>query len=155
MAINKPKVTGSKGHIDGDAVTGGHTTVIGGADDIIKKWSKYDWFHQVQPSHIKSDKSVGGGKKRVTVKQLGSNEHENSLDVTFKISGAVQDCTIRVHDFKERRAEILSDMKKVVQEEWRGSEFTTDIRTSNATTAAHTPNLKGAALAAKFQSKRL
>jgi hypothetical protein len=48
-----------KGHVQGSQVSGGHTTLIDGADDVTKKLGVLSWFESVRPGIISVAK---GGK---------------------------------------------------------------------------------------------
>ena len=48
-----------KGHVHGSQVSGGHSTLIDGADAVIKKLGVLPWFQSVRPGVI----SVARGGK--------------------------------------------------------------------------------------------
>src|SRR5262249_54254830 len=55
-----------RGHVQGSQVSGGHTTLIDGADAVVKKLGGLPWFESVRPGVISVAK---GGKLSVTVRR--------------------------------------------------------------------------------------
>ena len=56
-----------KGHVQGSQVSGGHTTLIDGADNVVKKLGVLTWFESVRPGVISVAK---GGKLSVAIRRL-------------------------------------------------------------------------------------
>jgi len=56
-----------KGHVHGKRVSGGHSTLIEGADAIVKKVGSFSWFESVRPGVISVAK---GGKLSVTIRLM-------------------------------------------------------------------------------------
>ena len=63
-----------KGHVQGSQVSGGHTTLIDGADSVIKKLGVLSWFESVRPGIISVAK---GGKPSVTIRRPADTTHVN------------------------------------------------------------------------------
>ena len=111
----------SKGHIVGDKVTGGHTTVIEGADKAIKKLAKNPWFVSVRPNEISADKSVGGGQPFVAISPYRNSTHKNTITLTFKRAGMVQKIDLVVNNWERDKDTVINDITKIVTKEWNGA----------------------------------
>ena len=108
-----------KGHVHGTNVSGGHSTLIDGADDIVKKLGAMPWFESVRPAAISIAK---GGKPSVTIRRHADATHENTLKLIFRKTGSVQDVFVHVRDLEANMAAIVSDILRVVGKEMRGAE---------------------------------
>jgi len=111
----------SKGHIVGDKVTGGHTTVIEGADKVIKRMAKKSWFVSVRPNEISADRSVGGGQPFVAIAPYKNKTHKNTITLTFKRAGVVQRVDIGVSNWEADKTIIINDITQIVTKEWNGA----------------------------------
>src|SRR3954451_919791 len=69
-----------KGHVHGSKVSGGHTTLIDGADAVVKKLGVLPWFESVRPGIISVAK---GGKLSVTIRRPGDATHVNTVKLIF------------------------------------------------------------------------
>jgi hypothetical protein len=107
-----------KGHVQGSQVSGTHTTLIDGADDVIKKLGVLSWFESVRPGIISVAK---GGKLSVTIRRPADAKHVNTLKLSFRTKGSVQDVYLHVKERDENLADIVSDISRVVGKEWRGA----------------------------------
>lgn len=107
-----------KGHVQGSQVSGGHTTVIDGADDVIKKLGVLSWFESVRPGIISVAK---GGKLSVTIRRPADTTHVNTLKLIFRTKGSVQDVFLYVRELEANLRVIVSDISRVVGKEWRGA----------------------------------
>ena len=107
-----------KGHVSGSQVSGGHTTLIDGADNVIKKMGVLSWFESVRPGIISVAR---GGKLSVTIRRPADTTHANTLKLTFRTKGSVQDVFLCVRDLETNLAEIVGDISKVVGKELRGA----------------------------------
>ena len=107
-----------KGHVHGSQVSGGHTTLIDGADNVIKKLGVLRWFESVRPGIISVAK---GGKPSVTIRCPADTTHVNTLKLIFRTKGSVQDVYLNVRDLETNLADIVRDISRVVGKELRGS----------------------------------
>jgi hypothetical protein len=107
-----------KGHVQGSQVSGGHTTLIDGADNVVKKLGVLSWFESVRPGIISVAR---GGKLSVTIRRPADTTHVNTVKITFRTKGSVQDVFLQVRDLEGNLAEIVSDISKVVRKELRGA----------------------------------
>lgn len=125
----------SKGHVNGSHVMGSHTTLIEGADVVVKKISRMPWFESVRPAVITH---AHGGKPSVTIKR-NIAPFRNTLKFIFRKSGSAQDVYVKVKDRDANIREIVADTERVVSREMRGAtvydrtnEHMTDTRTQIA-----------------------
>ena len=107
-----------KGHVQGSQVSGGHTTLIDGADSVIKKLGVLSWFESVRPGIISVAK---GGKLSVTIRRPADTTHENTVKLIFRTKGSVQDVFLQVRDLETNRENIVTDISRVVGKELRGA----------------------------------
>ena len=107
-----------KGHVQGSQVSGGHTTLIDGADNVVKKLGVLSWFESVRPGIISVAR---GGKLSITIRRPAHSTHANTVKVTFRTKGSVQDVYLYVRDMEANLAEIVSDISRVVGKELRGA----------------------------------
>jgi hypothetical protein len=107
-----------KGHVHGSHVSGGHTTLIDGADRVVKKLGVLDWFESVRPGIISVAK---GGKLSVTIRRPADTTHVNTVKLIFRTKGSVQDVFLQVRDLESSLAAIVGDISRVVGKELRGA----------------------------------
>ena len=107
-----------KGHVHGSHVSGGHTTIIDGADAVIKKLGGLAWFESVRPGIISVAK---GGHLSVTIRRYADATHANTVKLTFRTKGSVQDVYLHVRDLEANLAAIVGDISRVVGKELRGA----------------------------------
>jgi hypothetical protein len=107
-----------RGHVQGSQVSGGHTTLIDGADAVVKKLGGLPWFESVRPGVISVAK---GGKLSVTIRRPVEVRHVNTLKLTFRTKGSVQDVFLQVHELETSLPAVVSDILRVVGKEWRGA----------------------------------
>ena len=107
-----------KGHVQGSQVSGGHTTLIDGADNVIKKLGVLSWFESVRPGVISVAK---GGKLSVTIRRPADTTHVNTLKLIFRTKGSVQDVFLYVRELEAKLANIVTDISRVVGRELRGA----------------------------------
>ena len=117
-----------KGHVQGSQVSGGHTTLIDGADNVIKKLGVLSWFESVRPGIISIAK---GGKLSVTIRRPADTTHENTVKLIFRTKGSVQDVFLQVRDLKTNRENIVTDISSVVDKELRGAVVYDRTRTNS------------------------
>src|ERR1700730_18480488 len=108
-----------KGHVHGSSVRGGHSTLIDGADAVVKKLGAMTWFESVRPAEISVAK---GGKLSITIRRYADATHQNTLKLTFRKARSVQDVYVQVHDLETNLPVIVIDIAKVVGKELRGAE---------------------------------
>lgn len=107
-----------RGHVQGSQVSGGHTTLIDGADAVVKKLGGLPWFESVRPGVISVAR---GGKPSVTVRRPAEARHANTLKLTFRTKGSVQEVYLQVRDLGANLPAVVSDLLRVVGKEWRGA----------------------------------
>ena len=107
-----------KGHVQGTQVSGGHTTLVDGADAVVKKLGVLSWFASVRPGIIAVAK---GGKLSVAIRRPAEATHVNTVKLTFRTKGSVQDVYLHVHDLEMNLPLIVSDLHRVVRKELRGA----------------------------------
>ena len=107
-----------KGHVSGSQVSGGHTTLVDGADNVVKKLGGLPWFESVRPGQISVAK---GGKPSVTIRRPADTTHVNTVKLIFRTKGSVQEVYLYVRDLEANLAEIVSDISRVVGKELRGA----------------------------------
>jgi Predicted metal-binding protein (DUF2103) len=107
-----------KGHVHGSHVSGAHTTLIDGADQVIKKLGVLSWFESVRPGIISVAK---GGKLSVTIRRPADTTHENTVKLIFRTKGSVQDVYLHVRHLETNLAEIVGDISRVVGKELRSA----------------------------------
>jgi hypothetical protein len=107
-----------KGHVHGTGVSGGHSTLIDGADAIVKKLGVLAWFGSVRPGIISVAK---GGKHSVTIRRYADATHANTLKLVFRTKGTVQDVYLHVRDLEANLPTIVGDIFRVVGRELRGA----------------------------------
>jgi hypothetical protein len=107
-----------KGHVHGSQVSGAHTTLIDGADHVVKKLGVLSWFESVRPGIISVAK---GGKLSVTIRRPSDTTHVNTVKLIFRTKGSVQDVYLHVRDLDTNLADIVRDISRVVSKEWRGA----------------------------------
>ena len=107
-----------KGHVHGSQVSGVHTTLIDGADNVIKKLGVLSWFESVRPGVISVAK---GGKLSVTIRRPADTTHVSTLKLIFRTKGSVQDVFLQVRDLEANLANIVTDISRVVRKELRGA----------------------------------
>ena len=108
-----------KGHVHGSSVRGGHSTLIDGADAVVKKLGGMSWFESVRPAEISVAK---GGKLSVTIRRHVDATHQNTLKLIFRKPRSIQDVYVQVHDLETNLPAIVVDISKVVGKELRGAE---------------------------------
>jgi len=108
-----------KGHVHGSSVRGGHSTLIDGADGVVKKLAALSWFESVRPAEISVAK---GGKVSVTIRRPADATHQNTLKLIFRKARSVQDVYVQVHDLETNLSVIVSDIASAVGKEIRGAE---------------------------------
>jgi hypothetical protein len=106
-----------KGHVHGANVSGGHSTLIDGADVIVKKLGVLSWFESVRPGVISTAR---GGKPSVTVRRYANAAHANTVKLIFRTKASVQEVYLNVRDLDTNLATIVSDIIRVVGKEKRG-----------------------------------
>jgi hypothetical protein len=109
-----------KGHISGKHVSGTHTSVIDGADAILKKMHGKFWFVSARPREIVVDR---GGRASITVKRHINTMYANTLTVTFRKSGTVQKVDVVVLNLEKNMVVVIHDMQKIAEKIMRGAEF--------------------------------
>ena len=107
-----------RGHVHGSKVSGGHTTLIDGADAVVKKLGVLPWFESVRPGVISVAK---GGQLSVTLRRPAEATHVNTLKLTFRTKGSVQDVYLQVRNLATDLQAVVSDILRVVGKEWRGA----------------------------------
>src|SRR5580704_5513560 len=107
-----------KGHVQGSQVSGSHTTLIDGADKVIKKLGVLSWFESVRPGVISVAK---GGNLAVTIRRPADTTHVNTVKLLFRTKGSVQDVFLQVRDLEANLANIVKDISNVVGKELRGA----------------------------------
>ena len=107
-----------KGHVQGTQVSGVHTTLVDGADAVVKKLGVLSWFESVRPGIISVAK---GGKLSVTIRRPADTTHVNTVKLIFRTKGSVQDVYLHVHDLEMNLPVIVSDLQRVVRKELRGA----------------------------------
>ncbi|MEI7685041.1 MAG: DUF2103 domain-containing protein [Planctomycetota bacterium] len=107
-----------KGHVQGSQVSGTHTTLINGADHVVKKLSGLSWFESVRPGIISVAK---GGKLSITIRRPADTTHVNTVKLIFRTKGSVQDVFLNVRDMEANLADIVNDISRVVGKELRGA----------------------------------
>ena len=107
-----------KGHVHGTNVSGGHSTLIDGADAIVKKLGVFSWFESVRPGIISVAK---GGKLSVTIRRYTDPTHVNTVKLIFRTKGSVQDVYLHVRELEKNLPTIVSDILRVVGKELRGA----------------------------------
>ena len=107
-----------KGHVHGSKVSGGHSTLIDGADAVVKKLGVLPWFESVRPGIISVAK---GGKLSVTIRRYADGTHVNTVKLIFRTKGSVQDVYLHVRDMETNLPAVVSDILRVVGKEWRGA----------------------------------
>ena len=107
-----------KGHVHGTSVSGGHSTLIDGADAIVKKLGVLAWFESVRPGIISV---ANGGKLSVTIRRYADGTHVNTVKLIFRTKGSVQDVFLHVRDLEANLPAIVSDILRVVRKELRGA----------------------------------
>ncbi len=107
-----------RGHVHGSNVSGGHTTLIDGADALVKKLGVLPWFESVRPGVISVAR---GGKPSVTIRRPGDATHVNTLKLTFRTKGSVQDVHLHVREMENNLPTVIGDILRVVGRAWRGA----------------------------------
>jgi hypothetical protein len=107
-----------KGHVQGSQVSGGHTTLIDGADNVIKKLEVLSWFESVRPGIISIAK---GGKPSVTIRRPADTTHANTMKLIFRTKGSVQEVYLYVRELEANLVNIVRDITRVVGKELRGA----------------------------------
>src|SRR4051794_8611702 len=107
-----------KGHVHGTSVSGGHSTLIDGADAIVKKLGVLSWFESVRPGIISVAR---GGKLSVTIRRYADATHANTVKLTCRTKRSVQDVYLHVRDLDTNLSTIVSDILQVVGKEMRGA----------------------------------
>jgi hypothetical protein len=107
-----------KGHVHGTSVSGGHSTLIDGADAVVKKLGVLSWFESVRPGVISVAR---GGKPSLTIRRYAHAAHVNTVKLIFRTKGSVQDVYLYVRDLEANLATIVSDILRAVGKEWRGA----------------------------------
>ncbi len=106
-----------KGHVHGDRVSGGHTTLIDGADDVVRGLGRLSWFDTVRPSVIKHAR---GGSPSVTIRLHNDPNHRDALKLIFRKSGSAQDVYLHVPDLNGNLRNVIADITRVVGERLHG-----------------------------------
>src|ERR1700722_8551987 len=70
-----------KGHVHGTNVRGGHSTLVDGADAVVKKLGGLTWFESVRPGMISVAR---GGKPSVTIRRYADATHANTVRLIFR-----------------------------------------------------------------------
>src|SRR5271165_6186618 len=96
-----------KGHVHGSQVSGAHTTLIDGADAVVKKLGVLTWFESVRPGMISVAK---GGKLSVTIRRPADTTHVNTVKLILRTKGSVQDVFLYVRDLEANLEDIVSDI---------------------------------------------
>ncbi len=107
-----------KGHVHGSKVSGGHSTLIDGADAVVKKLGVLSWFESVRPGIISVAK---GGKLSVTIRRHANATHVNTVKLIFRTKGSVQDVYLHVREMDTNLPAVVSDILRVVGKELRGA----------------------------------
>ena len=102
----------------GTNVRGDHSTLIDGADAIVKKLGVLPWFESVRPGVISVAR---GGKPSVTIRRYADATHANTLKLVFRTKGSVQDLYLYVRDLETNLPTIVGDILRVVGKAWRGA----------------------------------
>lgn len=107
-----------KGHVHGTHVSGGHSTLIDGADAVVKKLGGRPWFESVRPGVISLAR---GGKLSVTIRRHADATHVNTVKLIFRTKGSVQDVFLHVRDLEANLPTIVGDILRIVGKELRGA----------------------------------
>jgi len=107
-----------KGHVHGSNVSGSHSTLIDGADVVVKKLGALSWFESVRPAKISMAR---GGKLSVTIRRHADSVRHNTLKLVFRKPGSVQDVYIHIRDLELNLLAIVADIARVVGKELRGA----------------------------------
>jgi hypothetical protein len=107
-----------RGHVHGSQVSGGHTTLIDGADVVVKKLGVLPWFESVRPGIISVAR---GGKPSVTIRRHTNATHANTVKLIFRTKGSVQDVYLQVREMETSLPTVVSDILRAVGKEWRGA----------------------------------
>lgn len=109
-----------KGHISGKHVAGTHTSVIDGADTMLKKMAAKHWFVSARPREIVVDR---GGSGSITIKRHINETYRNTLTLTFRKSGSVQKVDVVVMELDQNIAAIVKDIRTIAAKIMRGAEI--------------------------------
>jgi hypothetical protein len=107
-----------RGHVHGSKVAGGHTTLIDGADTVVKKLGVLPWFESVRPGVISVAR---GGTLSVTIRRPADGTHRNTVKLIFRTKGSVQDVYLHVREMEKNLPTVVGDILRVVGKEWRGA----------------------------------
>ena len=107
-----------KGHITGKRVSGTHTSVIDGADEVLKKMHSKDWFVSARPREIIVDR---GGNTSITLKRHVNTTYKNTLTITFRKSGTVQKVDVVIAELETNLATAIADIRKIAAKIMRGA----------------------------------
>jgi hypothetical protein len=107
-----------KGHVHGSKVSGGHTTLIDGADAVVKKLGVLPWFESVRPGVISVAR---GGKPSVTIRRHADATRVNTVKLIFRTKGSVQDVYLHVREMETDLPAVVGDILRVVGKQWRGA----------------------------------
>ncbi len=84
-----------RGHVHGSKVSGGHSTLIDGADAVVKKLGVLPWFESVRPGVISVAR---GGTLSLTIRRPADGTHVNTLKLIFRTKGSVQEVYLHVRE---------------------------------------------------------
>ncbi len=107
-----------RGHVHGSKVSGGHSTLIDGADAVVKKLGVLPWFESVRPGVISVAR---GGKLSVTIRRPADGTHVNTVKLIFRTKGSVQEVYLHVREMEKNLPTVVGDIRRVVGKEWRGA----------------------------------
>ena len=118
-----------RGHVDGESVSGRHTTLIGVADKVVKRMERDGLFDEVRPGIINR---ASGGKPLVTIRRHADKTHADTLRVVFRQAGCVQEVFFHVENLHERLADVVAGITGIVEHEYNGGADVHD-RTADGT----------------------
>src|SRR3954468_8793711 len=96
-----------KGHVHGRKVSGGHSNLVDGADAVVKKLGGLPWFESVRPGVISVAR---GGKLSIPSRVSAEARPANTLKLTCRTKGSVQDVYLQVRELETNLPAVVSDI---------------------------------------------
>lgn len=110
----------SKNHVNGDMLSGRHTTLIDAADRVVKKAVDQSWFGSIRTGEI--HRAVGG-KTSVTIRRCTDKIHRDTLKLIFKQPGSVQKVFLYIPDLETHLSTAVSDITAIIKKRLRGADI--------------------------------
>lgn len=103
-------------HINGEKVSGRHTTVIDGVKPLLEQLSGQDWLESIRLGAIHQAR---GGRAAVNIRRHADAVRRNTIKLIIRSAGAAQDVFLHVHALEGNETVIAEGIRAAVDRSLR------------------------------------